>query len=156
MIGIADDLAGPVIGDVAAAAGFEDLDAARRQRSSGVARMCDRPPSPRTPSVRTGGCSTSSSRSPTRPARRSLDQRALQRQRVRVAHQTETPSLERTSWLSHRIAQPLPEYRRNAMAAAQSERRACPASSCVAGSQFSSCCLMCDMNSSATAPSMIR
>ena len=67
---IADDLAGAVVGDVAAAPGLVDLDAARRQRV-GVARMCDRPPSPRTPSVRTCGCSTSSSRSPTRPARRS-------------------------------------------------------------------------------------
>ena len=81
---VADDLAGAVVGDVAAAPGLVDLDRRARPAPRRGARMCDRPPSPRTPSVRTCGCSTSSSRSPTRPARRSSTSVALQRQRLGV------------------------------------------------------------------------
>ena len=39
--------------------------------ASAVARMCERPPSPRTPSVSTCGCSTNNNVSGIRPARRS-------------------------------------------------------------------------------------
>ena len=46
---IPDDLPGPVVGHVAAAAGLGDLDAERAAASSSGARMCDRPPSPFTP-----------------------------------------------------------------------------------------------------------
>src|SRR5215510_3626723 len=43
----------------------------RAASASSVARIWERPPSPRTPSVKTCGCSTSSRMSPTRPSRRS-------------------------------------------------------------------------------------
>src|SRR5215831_6802346 len=43
----------------------------REARASSVARMCERPPSPRTPSVKTCGCSSSSNVSAIRPSRRS-------------------------------------------------------------------------------------
>src|SRR5690349_6579090 len=43
----------------------------RDASAASVARMWERPPSPRTPSVRTCGCSTRSRTSPTRPSRRS-------------------------------------------------------------------------------------
>ena len=64
--GIADQLTGTVIGDVAAAAGFEHRDAFAA-RASGDAMMFVALPRVRTPSVMTGGCSSSSSVSPMAP-----------------------------------------------------------------------------------------
>ena len=58
---IADELTGPVIRHVAAAAGFDDLDAARRRALRRGAGCASGRRAVSTPSVMTGGCSRSSS-----------------------------------------------------------------------------------------------
>ena len=66
-----------------------------------------------------------------------LDERTLKRQRVGVGHEAEPADFEVVYWGIVGWIYCVP-------------RQAC------AGSQFSSACLTCDMNSSATAPSMMR
>ena len=79
MIGITDDLPRAMVRDVAAAAGLMQPRCPLRRERLGRRRMCDRPPSPRTPSVRTCGCSSEQQVSSIAPAgalRRSVaDQR---------------------------------------------------------------------------------
>ena len=66
-------------------------------RRSAVATMFERPPSPLTPSVMTGGCCSSRSRSGTRSGAPLLDERALQRQRLGVGNDAEAADLERAA-----------------------------------------------------------
>ena len=93
--------------------------------------MCARPPSPRTPSVRTCGCSTSSSTIADATCLPLLDELALKRQRVGVRDAGRAAGLRAIDGTA-----------------------VCAAGHTVFGSQFSSACLTCDMNSSATAPSI--
>ena len=93
---IADDLAGTVIGDVAAASGLEDLDAARRERVS-VREDVRAAAVSSTPSVRTGGCCRSSSSVGDATGAALLDERALQRERLGVGNDAETADLERAA-----------------------------------------------------------
>ena len=109
MIGIADDLAGAVIGDVAAAAGFVHLDAARRER---LRRRQD---------VRAAAVAADAEREDGRMLDEQqqvadaagaplLDQRALQRQRLGVRHEAEATDVERAhharSTIPYRLAVP--------------------------------------------------
>ena len=132
---VADDLAGAVVGDVAAAAGLVHLDAARGQRLGGREN------------VRSAAVAAHAERQDVRmldeqqqiaDAARAplLDERALQRQRVGVRHEAEPPDLER---VAQRVGA-APVYGRYARRIPVLDARR----------------LMCDMNSSATAPSMIR
>ena len=147
---VADDLAGPVIGDVAAAPGLEHLDAARGQVV--VGRENVRPAAVAAHAEREDGRMLDQQQQiADRAGAPLLDERALQRERVGVRHQAEAPDLEG----SHRIrsiGRPADAAR---LGSSDARRSRCSASG-LSGSQFSSCCLMCAMNWSATAPSMRR
>ena len=90
---IADELTGTVIGDVAAASGFVHLDAARGERVGGGE------------DVRASAVAAHAERHHLRMFEQQqrvgnaagaafFDQRALQRERVRVRHAPETPNVE--------------------------------------------------------------
>ena len=92
---IADDLAGPVVGDVSATTGLEHLDAA-----SGERFRCGQDVRPSTitlhPEGETGGCSTSKSRSGTRSARRSSTRARCRASASRIGNDTEPPRFEQS------------------------------------------------------------
>ena len=91
--GIPDDLSGPVISDVAAAAGLVDFDAARRQRV--CARQDVRPPAVAAHAQGQDVRMLDEQQRVGNPVCTPiLHQRALQGERLAVRHQAETPDLE--------------------------------------------------------------
>ena len=88
------------------------------------------------------------------------DERTLQRQRIGVGNQAKTADIERTHELIDLIGLTGTAARPIGGSATRQERAAvcgrAPAVHTPASSQCSIWCLMCDMNSSATAPSMMR
>ena len=137
---IADDLSGPVIRDVAAAPGFVHLDAARGQRFVGRENVSAAAVSANAEREDIG-CSSSSSVSAMRPARRSSTSARCKVERLGVRHARRAVARRASRGVSYGAPafQPILPL---------------PACTSAFGSQFSSACFTIDMNSSATAPSI--
>ena len=153
--GIADDLSGAVVGDVAAAAVFEHVDAACRERvrrrenvrASAVAAHAERQ------DVRMLDEEEQIADAPRAPV---VHERALQRQRIGIRDQAKAPHLDGPTRFTHRTCLTHLPHLTYLPYLTHPTYLPCRPRQMPLGSQFSSDVFTIDMNSSATAPSITR